>query len=75
MVAVLNAIGAGDDALIIVDDVSNDVLLASRNLPNVEIMKASAVNTYWMLLFKKIVFVRSGLEAFGKRLGGVEEQA
>lgn len=75
MVAVLDTLGVGRDVLLVVGDVANDVLLASRNLPGVEVMKAGAVNTYWMLLFKKVVFTRDGLDVFGKRLGGVEEQA
>lgn len=42
MISFLKTIKAGDDALVIVHSVANDVLLASRNLPGVEIMKAEA---------------------------------
>lgn len=68
MTKFLAAIGAGDNALIIVDDYSENVELAARNLPKVLLMPASAVNTYWMLLFKKVVITSAGLEALGQRL-------
>jgi len=68
MQAFLKAVGAGEDALIVVDDYETNVLLSARNLPGVEVMKSTAVNPYWMLLFKRIVFTKAALEAFGKRL-------
>lgn len=68
MTKFLAAIGAGDNALIIVDDYSENVELAARNLPKVLLIPASAVNTYWMLLFKKVVITSAGLEALGQRL-------
>ena len=49
--------------------------MASRNLPGVEVIKAGAVNAYWMLLFKKIVFTRAGLDKFVKRFGPEEKKA
>jgi large subunit ribosomal protein L4 len=68
MVAYLNKIGAGDDVLVVVDNYENNVLLASGNLPNVEVMSAGSVNTYWMLLFKKVVFTSAGLQSLGQRI-------
>jgi large subunit ribosomal protein L4 len=68
MVKFLAAIGAGDNALIIVDDYSENVELAARNLPKVLLIPASAVNSYWMLLFKKVVITSAGLKALGERL-------
>ncbi len=68
MTKFLAAIGAGDNVLIIVDDYSENVELAARNLPKVLLVPASAVNTYWMLLFKKVVITSAGLEALGQRL-------
>lgn len=66
----LNSIGAGDDALVLADEVGGDIHLASRNLPGVELMKATSVNPYWMLLFKKIIITRTALESLGQRLSG-----
>lgn len=68
MVEFLSGIGAGQDALVLVDDLSPSVATAARNLPCVHVMKASSVNAYLILQFRKIVFSRAGLEAFGKRL-------
>jgi len=75
MTALLKSLGAGDDVLIIADDPSADVLLAARNLPGVEIMRPQAVNTYWMLLFKKILFTQDALRKFTARFkaAGKEE--
>lgn len=70
LVAWLKQIGAGQHALIVVDAVDAALEQASRNLPNVFVLKASAVNPYWLLLFKKIVFSRAGLDVFVRRLGG-----
>jgi large subunit ribosomal protein L4 len=72
VVALLDAIKAGDDALVLVKDLSPNLEMAARNLPGVEVMKASAVNTYFMLLFKKVVITRDGLEELGARIAGKE---
>ncbi|MCF7854893.1 MAG: 50S ribosomal protein L4 [Candidatus Pacebacteria bacterium] len=71
----LQSLKAGTDVLVIPAEVSETLLLASRNMPSVEVMEPTAVNTYWMLLFKKVVFTRAGLEAFVKRFAPKEEQA
>jgi len=72
MVNILDSLAAGDDVLIVVNEIDNfNLLLASRNLPGVEVMRAAAVNPYWLLLFKKILFVRDGLDAFGARLASL----
>jgi large subunit ribosomal protein L4 len=68
MTAMLAAIGVGENALVIVDECTENVELAARNLPNVLVLNAHAVNTYWMLLFKKVVITEAGLEALNKRL-------
>ena len=73
MTALLTAIGAGENALVIVDEYTENVELAARNLPNVLLIKASAVNTYWMLLFKKVVITEAALEILSKRLGAAGE--
>ncbi|MFA6814767.1 MAG: 50S ribosomal protein L4 [Lentisphaeria bacterium] len=64
----LTAIGAGTHTLILVDDYDEKSYLASRNLPDVLVLKASSVNPYWMLFFKKIVITNAGLKKLGERL-------
>jgi large subunit ribosomal protein L4 len=68
MTAFLKQVEAGDNALVLVDEYTDNVDLAARNLPNVLVLKASSVNTYLLLLFKKIVITAAGLEALGARL-------
>jgi len=73
VVSFLNVIGAGSDVLVIVDETSRNFELAVRNLTDVVVMKAGTVNTYWLLLFRKIVMTRAGLEVLGKRLAPREK--
>ncbi len=75
MLAALAAIGAGDDVLVVVDEIAPDLALAARNLPGVEVMKVGAVNPYWLLLFKKVVITRAALELLGTRIGAEEAKA
>ena len=75
MNAFLDAVDAGDDALVIVDEPSRELLLASRNLPAVEVIRAATVNTYWMLLYDKVVFTKAGLDTFVKRISHEEVEA
>jgi len=68
MTGMLKRLNAGEHALVLVDEYTDNVDLASRNLPNVLVLKATAVNTYLLLLFKKIIITKAALEQFGKRL-------
>ena len=68
MVAFLDKIQAGQNTLVLVDEYDENLDLASRNLPNVLVLKASSVNTYLMLLFKKIVMTDASLRQLGERL-------
>jgi len=72
VVALLDGIKAGDDALVLVKELSPNLEMAARNLPGVEVMKVSAVNTYFMLLFKQVVITRDALEELGARIAGKE---
>jgi len=71
-VDVLNAVGAGEDVLVLVNDLDGNAALALRNLPAAQMMKATAVNVYWLSLFGKVVFTKDALEAFGQRIGSTE---
>jgi large subunit ribosomal protein L4 len=72
VVALLNGLQAGDDVLVLVDELSPNLEMAARNLPGVEVLKAAAVNTYFMLLFKKVVITRAALDTLGARIAGKE---
>ena len=67
--AFLDAVQAGDHALVLDAQVDVNVDCASRNLPTVLVMPATSVNPYLMLRFKKVVITKAGLDALGERLG------
>ncbi len=66
--AFLKNLQVGENVLILVDEYTENLDLAARNLPNVLVLKAVSVNTYLMLLFKKIIITKAGLDALGSRL-------
>ncbi len=55
--------------LIVADEVSENLRLASRNLPNVHVLSFRSLNVYEMMKFTKVVFVKDALEAYKERLG------
>ena len=68
MKAFLKEINAGENVLIMDAQIADDVWLAARNLPDAYAIDASFVNPYLLMLFKKIVITKAGLEALGTRL-------
>ncbi len=73
---VLKAVGVRDgDALVIVDGIEKNLSLATRNMPKVVVLKATAVNPYWILCSKKIVVTRAGLEMLGSYLAPREKKS
>ena len=67
-VAVLKNLGLDRGALFVVDANNENVLLASRNLPKVEVVTAKLANTYQLLRYKNIVITKAGMEELEKRL-------
>ncbi len=67
-VAVLNNLGLDRGALFIVDEANENVLLASRNIPRVELATAKLVNTYQILRYKNVIVTKAGMEALEARL-------
>ncbi len=66
--AVLKNLGLDRGGLFIVDANNDNVLLAARNIPTVEVVTAALVNTYQMLRYKNVVITKAGMEALEKRL-------
>ena len=69
LAALLKSLGAGENALIITDNVSKELFLSARNLPKVDVVNAENLNVYQLLLHKKVIITSAGLESLGKRLG------
>ena len=67
-VAVLKNLGLDRGALFVVDANNENVLLASRNLPKVEVVTAKLANTYQLLRYKNVVITKAGMEELEKRL-------
>jgi len=63
-------LGAGQaPTLFVTDQVDQNLKLASRNLPNIQVEQAASVNVYELLRFQKIVATKAALEKLGARLG------
>jgi ribosomal protein L4 len=52
----------------VADGGNQNLALASRNVPNVELTTSSTLNTYQVLKYKNLVFTRGALEALDARL-------
>lgn len=65
--ATLAALGAGDNVLVLVESIDTNLRLASRNLPKVDVIRASDVDTYSMLLHKKVVLTQAGYDILAQR--------
>ena len=66
--AVLNGLGLDRGGLFILDQNNENVHLASRNIPKVEVVTADLANTYQVLRYKNVIVTKSGMEALEKRL-------
>ena len=66
--AVLANLQLDRSALFIVDEISANMALASRNIPQVEVVNAVQVNTYQLLRYKQIVITQSAMEKLQARL-------
>lgn len=69
LVAYLKSVEAGENVLVLDNEVECCLELAARNLPTVFVMRAASVNPYILMYFRKIVITKAGLEALGARLG------
>jgi large subunit ribosomal protein L4 len=67
IVAKLSATDA--PTLVVTDQVDQNLKLASRNVPNVQVEPADSVNVYELLRFEKIVATKAALKKLGARLG------
>ena len=64
---ILDALDASK-VLIVSDDVSDNLRLASRNLQEAHVVSQRSLNVYELMRFPKVIFVKEGLEALDSRL-------
>ena len=67
--SVMKNLGLDCGGLFIVDEAGDNLLLASRNIPRVEVVAAKLVNTYQILRYKNVIVTKAGMEALEQRLG------
>jgi large subunit ribosomal protein L4 len=66
----LSALKLDGSALVVLLDREQNLTLASRNLPHVELVTSDSLNTYQVLRFDKLVFSRAAFEKVERRLAG-----
>jgi len=59
-------LGDAERLLVLVEGVEDVALLASRNIPNVQVMRVENVNVYDLLVADRVLATKSALEALGK---------
>ncbi|MDZ8119622.1 50S ribosomal protein L4 [Pontiella agarivorans] len=67
--AVVKNLGLDRGGLFIVDEAGENLLLASRNIQNVEVTTAKLVNIYQILRYKNVIVTKAGMEALLERIG------
>ncbi|MBU0678050.1 MAG: 50S ribosomal protein L4, partial [Verrucomicrobia bacterium] len=67
-VDIVDKLNVPNGALFVVATVEPNVRLASRNLPKLEVVSSSEVNTYQLLRYPNVVITKEGLEALKTRL-------
>lgn len=65
---VLSALQLESTTLIVSPGIDRNLVLASRNVQNVELTTSDALNTYQILRFDKLVFIRGAFEKVEQRL-------
>jgi ribosomal protein L4 len=68
MIGILKALGLEGTTLIVAQAQDKNLLLASRNLPNVELTSGEMLTTYQVLKPAKLLFTRGAFELVEARL-------
>ncbi|MFW5802899.1 MAG: 50S ribosomal protein L4 [Verrucomicrobiota bacterium] len=72
MVALLHAVGAGENTLVVVESADENLLRSIRNLPNAEVMTLEDLNAYALMRRRKVVFTQAALEAFSTHIAATK---
>ncbi|MCK5528240.1 MAG: 50S ribosomal protein L4, partial [Kiritimatiellae bacterium] len=72
----LKSLKIENPVLIVLDTVDTNISLAARNIPKVQVRRASDLSVYELLRYPQIVVTKAGLEVIKQRLadgdGGAE---
>ena len=66
--AFMQAMDIKGPALVVVDQIDQKLRLASRNVPRVELVKASDVNVYQLLRYPSMIVNSAGMDQLKARL-------
>lgn len=69
-VQIVKSLGISGPALFVVDTMDEKMALAARNVPNVEIVRASDLNVYHVMRYPVIVVTRAGMDVVVGRFTG-----
>jgi large subunit ribosomal protein L4 len=72
--SVLKSLDVAGPVLFVVETIDKKLALASRNIPDVEVVRAKDVNVYQLARYPLIVVCREGLGTLEERLGAPKRQ-
>jgi large subunit ribosomal protein L4 len=67
-VGILNSLKVEGTTLLVTDSGNKNLILASRNIEDVELANPTSLNTYQLLRCKNVLFTRAAMEALDQRL-------
>jgi len=70
--ALLKTLGISKPALFVVDKTERNLVVASRNIPSVEVATAKDVNVYQLLRYPVVVITKSAVDQIKTRLAGAD---
>jgi len=70
LAAVVKTLAGTKGTLFVMDQVGDNMALASRNIPKVEVTSSQTVNTYQIMRYPLIVLTKEGVEGLEGRLKG-----
>jgi large subunit ribosomal protein L4 len=68
MIQILNNLSMTKKTLLILDELNENVLLSSRNIPNLEVLTADQVSVYSLMLAKDVIITESATKYFEEGL-------
>ena len=57
-----------EKVLIVTDEISDNLRLASRNIPDLHVLSYRSLNVYEMMKHNKVIFLKDALDAYKERL-------
>jgi large subunit ribosomal protein L4 len=68
LASILQSLGIKGPALVVMDEIDQNLALASRNLPRVEVVRARDVNVYQLLRYPVLIVNSAGMDKLKARL-------